>query len=117
MSSLVQAKWVSSATGVEPELGELGAHQVLDGLHVVAGGRLEAASSSISGWPKSATHCRRARAWLGVERLVPNMPRSVRKISHSTSTCTRARLSPASDRCSPSASTAARYRPSSGLSG
>ena len=40
MSSLVQAKCVSSATGVSPRSASLRAHQVLDGLDVVAGGRL-----------------------------------------------------------------------------
>src|SRR5688572_14348715 len=38
-------------------------------------------------------------------------------MSHSTSTSTRARLSPASDRYSPSSPTAGRYRPSRGLRG
>ena len=41
MSSLVHAKWVSSATDESPSSASLRAHQVLDGLHVVTGRRLE----------------------------------------------------------------------------
>ena len=41
MSSLVAAKWVSSAMRVEAQGVQPLAHEVLDGLHVVLGGRLE----------------------------------------------------------------------------
>ncbi len=54
MSSLVHGEVGELGERGEPELGEAAPHEVLDGLDVVAGGRLESASSSISAWPKSA---------------------------------------------------------------
>ena len=119
MSSLVQAKWVSSATRGEAELGELAAYEVLDGLDVVAGGRLESRRARRSrAAPKSATNCAQRAGLLGA-RAARNRTYSwsVRYISHSTSTCTRARLSARLGEVVAEAATAARYRPSSGLSG
>ena len=118
MSSLVQAKWVSSAMRVESERGEAAAHEVLDGLDVVAGGRLERGELVDVGLAEVGDDRAQGGLLLGRRAATePKNPRSVCAISHSTSTCTRARLRPASERCSPSSPTAARYRPSSGLSG
>ena len=101
MSSLVQAKCVSSAIAVEAELVELGAHEVLDGLDVVAGGGFEASQFIDLGLAEVGGEGAQRGDLVGDQRAASRTGScSVRKISHSTSTCTRARLRPASERCS-----------------
>ena len=109
MSSLVQAKWVSSAIGVSPSAASLPRTRystAFTSWRVVASSRGELVDL---GLPEVGDPLRAARGRASASSgSVPNMRCSVREISHSTSTCTRARLSPASERCSPSSSTAAR---------
>ena len=94
---------------VETEVLQASAHEVFDGLDVVAGGRLELGEFVDLGLAEVGDELAQ-RGLLGIASAAtePNRPRSVSAISHSTSTCTRARLRPASERYSPRSVTAAR---------
>ena len=76
MSSLVQAKWVSSAMRVSPSSASLRAHQVLDGLHVVAGGRLERGELVDLGLAEVGDPLPQRAGVLRLERLGPEHPRA-----------------------------------------
>ena len=106
MSSLVEAKWVSSAMWSRPEGVQPVAEQVLDRLHVVPRDRLELGQPVDLVLAEVVDQPAEARPARAVSGMRAGQPASVRAMSHSTSTCSRARLRPASERCSARPSTA-----------
>ena len=117
MSSLVHAKWTSSARPASAGSGARARSRFLrkysTALTSCCVTRSVAASSSISAGPNVVTTSRSAACSAPVSRRTPGTTCcSVRWISHSTSTWTRARLSAGSDRWSTSGATTERYRPS-----
>ncbi len=105
MSSLVHAKCVSSATCARPSSSRRSRTKystAFTSCRVTASTR---ASASICSWPKPATTPRSAAFCASVNGEEERSDRSVRWMSHSISTWMRARLRPASERCSPSSVT------------
>lgn len=108
MSSLVQAKCVSSAMWSRPSVESRSRTRYSMAFTSCCVTASFSASQSISACPKSRYSARRRSLSSSDSGVVSNSERSVRAISHSTSTSTLARLSPASERKSASPVTAAR---------
>ena len=98
MSSLVQAKCVSSAIASRPSADSRSRTRYSTALTSWRVTASFSASQSISAWPNSRYSARRRALSASCSGDVPNSERSVRAMSHSTSTSTRARLRPASER-------------------
>ena len=98
MSSLVQAKWVSSAMPSKPSDESRSRTRYSTAFTSWRVTASFSASQSISACPKSRYSARRRCLSASDSGDVSNSERSVRAISHSTSTSTRARFRPASER-------------------
>lgn len=113
MSSLVQQKWISSASPASLSAGAISASRFLrkysTALTSWAVTRSVAAISSISAWPKSSTIARRRVTSSSVRERTPGTTCCwIRWMSHSISTWIRARLRAGSERWSTSGAMAVR---------
>ena len=113
MSSLVQPKWISSARPLSSSAGAIAARRFLRKYSTALTSwtvtRSISPSSATSSVPKSSTTARSAAISSSLSLRTPGTtPWLVWWISHSISTCTRCRLSAASERWSTSGATAPR---------
>ena len=113
MSSLVQPKWISSASPLSSSAGAIPASRRLrkysTALTSCTVTRSISPSSATSAGPNVSTTPRSAVTSSSLSLRTPGTtPLAVWWISHSTSTRTRSRFSAASDRWSTSGATAAR---------
>ncbi len=112
-SSLVQAKWTSSASPASSGAGAMAASRFLTKYSTALTSCWVtfsvSAISAISAGPNSSTTARRASVSSAVRGRTPGIvPVSLRWMSHSTSTWTRIRFSAGSERWSTRAATAGR---------